>query len=113
LCFGFIVVALLQIRLKTAYFGIFGLQQRVFAFDDVVLGKQGNVFALDDGIFRFKRCISVPDLRFELSVLHFGLLQLQPYHSRLLHPLKGRRLRFNEQSSLEPRKSTIINPATL
>jgi len=58
-------VAARQLRLKTLYFCVFGLQQRVFAFDDgvfglegngcslksIVLGTQSSVFALDDGVF--------------------------------------------------------------
>ncbi len=39
-----------QLRLQTLYFCVFGLQQRVFGFDDGVLRAEG----INDGIFGVK-----------------------------------------------------------
>jgi len=55
---------------------------------------------LEQRILGLKGGVSDLDLRLQLRILHFGLQQLLPHHSHLLHPLNGRSLRFNVRSRL-------------
>jgi hypothetical protein len=67
---------------------------------------------LQNGVLGCKRRVFDPHVGLQLHHLRFGLLQLQPHHPRLLHPLNGCRLRFNVRSRQQRRKAAFINPAT-